>query len=323
MKVGTQHLNQDEDPPHLIIPEGDPAEDDFDYSKHPIPTIMNLKGEANFMEWREAVRSCFSYFRLMRFINNTATIPTADTTTKVRLKYLRDRSMAYQVLRQSAEPIMDILRGYGWKDGKDKPQVLYDTIIEVFWTNDWRFTFQDLLSLNAANFDTPRAFLAHYTNIITKLDDAGVKVRYQNKQDYILQALKRSDESWATGLAKAAKMAHPTYSELMNSIAATANQQLLSRTAAVSKTQGGDQSKKSGNHSLDSKDNNNNDDDDDVVVDVHCEDPACGRMHPMMPKHPYHAYCQQHHAGGMDGCWVAHPELEMAYGPWTSSWMSN
>ena len=46
--VDFQQLDQ-EDPPHLIF-NGRPADDDFGYSRPPIPTVMKLEGEDNFMK---------------------------------------------------------------------------------------------------------------------------------------------------------------------------------------------------------------------------------------------------------------------------------
>ncbi len=44
-----------------------------------------------------------------------------------------------------------------------------------------------------------------------------------------------------------------------------------------------------------------------------CKNLACGKRHPYQPQHPYHNFCKQHHAGGMDACFLAHPELKTAF----------
>ncbi|KAG7287545.1 hypothetical protein NEMBOFW57_007057 [Staphylotrichum longicolle] len=225
-----------EDPPHLIIPEDDPAHDEFDYSKMTIPTIIKLKGKDNFAAWKEAVRSCFVLYRITRFINNTATIPGAETTTAVRLKFLRDRTMAHQILRQSVEPVIDILESYGWEDGKDNPQGLYDIVIKAVsrvTDESWCNTTWELMSLNATKFDSLRAFLIHYNKCVKKLRDVDIEFPDKAKQAIILRALKDYDESWTSVMKYHLQTGDLTYDKLMQLVTAKANEQSFNNMAAT------------------------------------------------------------------------------------------
>ena len=279
--VDFQQLDQ-EDPPHLIF-NGRPADDDFGYSRPPIPTVMKLEGEDNFMKWREAVRNCFTEFGLTHFIDNTDAIPAADTTNKVRLQYVRDRSMAYQVLRSSASPVMDILFRFGWKDGKDKPQLLYDTIVQAIWVNDtsWYPVACDLMSLKAANFDTLRDFLKHYFNCIAKLQDIGIEYQDRAKMAIILKALEGHDYFWANNPVCDMEIGGLTYGTLMPWVIRKANHESFYGLLAAGFPVGGQQLVRPVNHSQGSNNTGN-------AVRVYCKDPACEKLYPTMPKHGSH-----------------------------------
>ncbi len=279
--VDFRRLRQ-EDPPHLVF-EGRPANDGFDYSRHPIPTVMKLEGDDNFMEWRKAVHDCFTEFGLTHFIDNTDIIPAADATPKVRLQYVRDRSMAYQVLRNSAGPVMDKLFRRGWDDEKDKPQLLYDTIIDVIWVNDRRGhkVASDLLSFTAADFDTLKAFMAHYGKCITKLADIGVIIPDKLKQAILLKALMKDDDDdrWAHVLENDTHAGHLTYDELMELAIEKANRESFRMSAITSRNQSGQQL--TVNHSQGPSNTDN-------AVRVYCNDPVCEMMYPGLSKHAFH-----------------------------------
>ncbi len=294
-----------------------PADDGFDYLRHPIPTIMKLEGEDNFLKWRETVRKWFDEFGLTRFIDNTDIIPAADATRKELFQYLWERSMAYQLLRNSVGPVMDILFAHGWKDEEDKPQLLYDTVNEAIWVNEetWCDIAFDLMPLNAANFDTLQAFLEHYSNCVAKLQDIGIEYQDRAKLAIIPKALKPHVEFWENTPARSTQLP-PTYDVFLRYLMARAREELnmararetmFNMLAITNPKQVGEQPKKPANRSQGS---NNTD----IAGGVDCGDPACSTVHLTMPKHPYHAYCQQHHGGGMDACWVAHPELRRASG---------
>ena len=191
--------------------------------------------------------------------------------------------MAYQVLRSSASPVMDILFRFGWKDGKDKPQLLYDTIVQAIWVNDtsWYSVACDLMSLKAANFDTLRDFLKHYFNCIAKLQDIGIEYQDRAKLAIILKALEDHDDFRTNNPACGMEIWGLTYGALMPLVIEKASQESFSKLLAAWVPVGGQQLEKPVNHSQGS-DNTEN------AVRVYCKDPACEKLYPTMPKHGSH-----------------------------------
>lgn len=106
----------------------DDSDDDDAFINFTVPVIIKLKGESNLAEWKEAVRCCFSVYRLTKFIDHTAVRPGPEAPRKKRLRFERKASIAHTIIRASVEPVMDVMKSHGWKDGRDDAQGLYDTV---------------------------------------------------------------------------------------------------------------------------------------------------------------------------------------------------
>ena len=145
-------------------------------------------------------------------------MPTPQSTKQERLKFLRDRTLAHQIIRQSVEPVIDILFGYGWEDGKDNPQGLYNTVLKAVsrvTDESWYQTVWDLTSLNAANFNNLYTFLTYYNKYIKKLRDVGLEFPDRAKQVFLLKGLKNYDESWTNVLQYNLQIGDLTYEKLI------------------------------------------------------------------------------------------------------------
>ena len=257
-----------------------------------IPHLIKLKGDDNLMEWKESVRGTFSIFRLLCFINNKPDVPAATTSLKARVKYLRDRAKAHQLLRVSVEPIIDILQTCGWKDVDDRPQVLYDLAVKAVsrvtdeaWCNtldglttravtrvnddSWCNVADEVMSLDATKFDTLRAFLTRFSYCIKKLEDAGVEYSNKAKQAMIIKGLKRYDDVWVTFLKYQLQANSITFEGLIALVLAKENEQSSNNTTAITRSNGTAQG------------SNNNDDGN--GHGILCKNRACSKRHPYQP----------------------------------------
>ena len=300
-----------QDPPHLIIDDDEPGLEDIELPALSIPHLIKLKGDENLMEWKESVRGAFSTNRLLRFINNDPKTPTANTSLKVRVKYLRDRGKAHQLIRASVEPIIDILQSYGWKDGDDRPQALYDLAVKaVSRVTDeaWCNTLDELMSLDASRFDSLRSYLTQYNTCLKKLNDVGITFCSKAKQGMIIRALKQYDETWVNFLKYQLHSGDLTYDKLLTQVQARANEQSFNNNPVITTKQ--DQ-RKDGKDSKDStgiRSVGKN-----TAGNVDCGESRCKMNHKRMPIHPFHQRCGAHHPNGDDACWALHPELKTGW----------
>ena len=282
LPISLQEILDAQDPAHLIIRRDAEGMDDIELPVLLIPNLVKLKGDDNLMEWKESVRGTFSTNQLTCFIDNDPMVPAATASLKTRVRYLRDRGKAHQLLRASVEPIIDILQSYGWKDVADRPQALYDLAIRaVSRVTDeaWCTTLDNFVSLDATKFDSLRAFMTHYNMSLKKLSEVGITFNDKTKQGLIIKALKRYDDTWVTYLKYQLNSGDLTYNKLITQVQARANEQ-------------------SGTFIMPA-----------ITDGILCKDTACGKYHGFVPKHPFHQRCGQHHSGGDDSCFLLHPEL--------------
>jgi len=93
-------------------------------ARYNLPTVVKLEGLENFSQWKELLRSHFSVNRLTKFIDHTDKAPESSASHRKLARCHHKRAIAYAIIRQSVEPVMDALKCYGWVDGKDDPQGL-------------------------------------------------------------------------------------------------------------------------------------------------------------------------------------------------------
>ncbi|KAK3906168.1 hypothetical protein C8A05DRAFT_29953 [Staphylotrichum tortipilum] len=129
-----------------------------------LPTVVKLEGHENFSQWKERLRSHCSVNHLTKFIDHTAKAPKAPASRRKIARYHRKRAIAYAIILESVEPIIDVLKCHGWVDGKDDPQGLYDLTLETVALfqdraikKGWRMNLRSTLALMERLFPDPDA----------------------------------------------------------------------------------------------------------------------------------------------------------------------
>ncbi|GAB1317815.1 hypothetical protein MFIFM68171_08025 [Madurella fahalii] len=81
-----------------------------------LPAIPPLRGAADYQDWYYGVVFHLNWFQVREFVEGTAAVPGADATIEEQQAYRRNKMMAYSILRNSVNPVMDIIKITGYDD---------------------------------------------------------------------------------------------------------------------------------------------------------------------------------------------------------------
>jgi hypothetical protein len=162
-------------------------------ARYNLPAVVKLQGHNNLSQWKELLRSHFSVNGLTKFIDHTAKVPKAPASRRKFARYYRKRAIAYAIIRESVEPIIDALKCHGWVDGKDDPQGLYDLTLETValfreraiekgWRMCLRGTLEDI-EMQGLDEDDYVDFGKHFYEVIAKLIEAGTVISPEKVND--------------------------------------------------------------------------------------------------------------------------------------------
>ena len=101
-----------------------------------IPVVMPLKSSQNIDAWKEDIGACFLIHGLSKFITANDGAPADTAPQEAKDTYTRNKAVAHAIIRQSVEPVMDVIKPFGWTDGTDDPKGLYDMALRK-WDQRW------------------------------------------------------------------------------------------------------------------------------------------------------------------------------------------
>lgn len=256
-----------------------------------LPSIPPLRGDPDFRNWKEILGVHLEWFELNAFVDGTAVAPAETATDDEKNTYRLKRLMTYTKIRTSlSKEVLDILEGNGWQDGNRDPKALYDFVcrtIPKISEEGWHALFQELVKMDATQYDSLRTFLSRFNWLVNRLKTNDISLGEKALQSIILAGLKKYDEAWTQMLVFQMQSGNLTYKTLMEMVTQKANEEVTIGHGLAAVTPN----------------------DKKPSTSAPCDDPRCGQFHEKPPSAPYHEYCKKHHPGGMDRCYKAHPEL--------------
>ncbi|KAK3904255.1 hypothetical protein C8A05DRAFT_31935, partial [Staphylotrichum tortipilum] len=205
-----------------------------------IPTVMVLKSDQNIAAWKEAIRSCFLVHGLSKFLDGTAHEPAAGEAQDVKDAFIVKKAIAHAVIRQSVEPVMDVIKPFGWQDGVDDPKGLYDMAIRAVSgvsEETWQNLYIEFTDINPLKFDNLRAFNTRYHFLVNKLSESGVTYSERAKTANLMKAIRKWDTQWADMLSFHVSSDKLKYDELVKIVTTRANEQAMHNMVAVTDQQ--------------------------------------------------------------------------------------
>ncbi|KAK4099829.1 hypothetical protein N658DRAFT_560145 [Parathielavia hyrcaniae] len=153
----------DDDDGYISEPDDDEG---IDLSKINIPNITPLRNDQGLEAWKRNVNNMAHLMGWTKLLEGTAVPPPARASAKSRNKYRVKNAIVYIAITKSLEPVMDILRLYGWEDdGTFNVKNLFDSITR------W-----------------------HY--LVSKLREAGLTLDDKLLQANLLKGLIKYDKHW-------------------------------------------------------------------------------------------------------------------------------
>lgn len=200
-------------------------------SRVTIPTLPKLKGDSNIATWKEAVRVYAELLGLSNFLDGTALPPPPTAPKQVRDSYSINKTTAYLMIRNSVEPVMDLIRSRGWTDAQSDPHALFkltcDAVSDVADAG-WYNLFSEFAKMDASKYDSLRAFLARYLFLVARLEDRNIIFCDRARQAFLLDAMSKYDKRWTDMLEfqlQTGKLQHRT---LLNLVTVRADEQAMS-----------------------------------------------------------------------------------------------
>ncbi|KAK4173668.1 hypothetical protein QBC36DRAFT_335331 [Triangularia setosa] len=136
--------------------------------------------------------------------------------------------MAYSIIRDSIEPVIDILQASGFDENNNgyDPKSLWDLIHRVIpkiSEEAWHILQTEMTDISVKNFDSLRTFLTRFHWLRRKLQDLGQSVPEKMLLTIVLRVVKPYDENWVESVKLLISTGNVDYLKLMDLLEKKAN----------------------------------------------------------------------------------------------------